>query len=142
MDQLSWQQALLHFEDIAKGYKGRGGYGGTFDSDMAIADICRYIINNRKLSQTLEVRNISSHALFIGPVYSFPNKQFKAEAILGNEVEFCLKDSTAGVERYFLPHAPYNDALDRFKKILSNISWESPVKKNSWTDMFFQPMVK
>lgn len=135
---MCWQNAIHHFERIARENRK---HGDILENDIAIANMCRYIYES-SFRDKLEVRSIWNHSLFLGPVNSFLNKSLKAEAILGNEVEFCLKDSKTHVERYFLPHAPYSEALDRFKAILSNIEWSSTVKSNSMMDRFFWPMTK
>ena len=61
---------------------------------------------------------------------SFPNKRLKVESITENRIEFCVSDSSARQVRYFFPHVPANEGLEKFKRIINGLDWSEDVQQH------------
>lgn len=139
-DELNWGKAIEHFTERAKENKADDK---EYVSDIAIANICRYM-QNEYCGEPLKVIKHYGYMLHIGKTYCTNlSKELIVRVILGNKVEICLADNVTGVIRYFFPHPTHMEALDRFKAIVQNINWDMPViQNNGWIDWIFKPMVK
>jgi hypothetical protein len=124
--ETSWEDALKYFLEAAD----RSGGGNK----IAIANICRYIMNEYHGIPLKLIRDLSYSRLHIGVADgTAPSKELVVMPIEVEEthVEIYLRDNETRIEHCYFPHPIHTEALDRFKKIINKLNWYAPVKENN-----------
>lgn len=116
---MKWEEAANRVERDADGQENR----------LVVAAICRYV-GESEFSDQLDIDvDWLPQKIYMSPSDgSWPEKRLKAESITDNRIEFCLSDNKTHQEKYFFPHAPAAEGLQRFKEIIRILDWSEEVK--------------